>query len=441
MAEALLFFGVTEANEHTIWQSSGTTAGTKPLINANIGVSGGDELGIPGPILFCADNKIYAQAQNSDGNNLLVWDIPTASYDIFNCPTNQSDVLNPQGFAAYDAGSGLLVYFNGTYQSGLTATNELFSTDGTPSGTTMIQGPVVGLNPSSLAVAYGSLFFCGSDGSNDVLFAYNGSGMPAPVGVDVVNPAYLTVSAVGTHLQLIYPYPIRPPPVKLPLFMSGQDSNGATWLYQYDDANLIEIAPASASSSGLQPYNLVSLGWQTSLRVGMFELVLNHSALFFSGVNASNQRGLWMSLGTSETTAEIATPTFPGVSSLNPFNLTSFNNKLYFTGQDTDTGGRGLFVYDPVANRTSEIIASSAADLDPGYWNADWGGLNQITMTVFNNELYFSASGPTGSSGALSVPNLWRTNATLNSHGAATPQQVYIQSGGLEPWSLTTADL
>ena len=446
MAEELVFFG-TGANQFTIWKSDGTSSGTKPLINASVL---GDDYGsgdygsghtVPGPILFYANNKIYAQGLDSSGANLLVWN--TQGYNIFNSSGNLASALTPQAFAAYDG----RVYFNGRYQkhtSQLEPTNELFSTDGTAGGTTATSNS--DLSPGSLAVAFGKLFFSGNNGSDNVLYAYEG-GQAAPVGGagfdDLFNPRYLTVSVVGKELAFEFPTPHLSPPASL--FMSGQDSTGATWLYRYDGANLTKIVPASLSGSpsGLQPYNLNGLVWPAGIEAPGYQ-----SALFFSGVNANNQYGLWMSGGTSETTREIDLPLPSGGdanSSVYPFNITAFegNGMLYFTGYDTYINGfpskRGLFVYEPMENHVGHIIKSSEAQLDPGF-NTDWEGpsfFNQTTMTVFNNDLYFSAQAGTG---AESVPNLWQAN--LNSQGTgAAPAPVYLESGGLEPYSLTTAEL
>ena len=193
--------------------------------------------------------------------------------------------------------------------------------------------------------------------------------------------------------------------------------------------------------------------WETTIEIPIgphkdVTIALRHNAVCFSGINQSGHRELWMSQGTNETTSNIHIPSFSGVTSHDPYNITAFRNKLYFTANDTGTGARGLFVYDPVANKTTEIINSSVADLNPpGDWQAGWGDKNQYTLTVFNNQLYFCA---TSGSGQESL-NLWRTDGTTNSSGQATPHLVYpslsnssfdnIGQAGLQPFSLTTADL
>jgi hypothetical protein len=474
MTEYLLFFGADSVGNTTIWKSDGTTSGTQTiaaaaglnsteqaevLVYGTLG--GGDELARPGPVLFYADDKIYTMAgsvvgaQQDNNEQLLVWDTHGKSdlrdwtCQVIN-PYNGSS-FQPQGFAAYDG----LVYFNG--QNFDTLTNELYSTDGT--SVTQISPSGSGLDPSSLCVAFGQLFFSGNNGSDNVLYAYDGSGEPYQVA-DVYNPQYLIVSNYGASFfpsggigPTIPGFP--PPTPKIPLFMSGQDSpGGPTWLYRYDaDGSVTKIAPASAPSSGLQPYGLAGLSWQTTSVVSLpwdhnAKLPIYHAAVCFSGLHHNGKRGLWISGGTSETTTQIDFG-LPSGLDLNPFNLTSLNGMLYFTGQDinnlpqnkTNEGpgapGYGLYAYNPLTGDISEVINSGAYDFT---FNAVFGGLNQPTMTAFNSDLYFGAlSNLTTASSPETVNNLWR--AHLDSQGNASPSPVYVlQDFALSPYSLTTTD-
>jgi hypothetical protein len=60
-----------------------------------------------------------------------------------------------------------------------------------------------------------------------------------------------------------------------------------------------------------------------------------------------------------------------------------------------------------VTNKASEIINSSVLGLDPQYQPGWYGDpfYNQINMTVFNNNLYFSGTEPVGGQG---IPNCGR---------------------------------
>jgi hypothetical protein len=255
MAEQLIFFGVSAAGNTTVFKSNGTAAGTAPIIDTDLGVSGGigSELGAPGSVLLDYGKTILAQGYSGGTTVLWIYTKPvppatTGAYTHFDFePTETPPAF---GFVEYKG----LVYFNGAvFATG----SDLFSTSGTVAGTVPIT--TSSLNPTSLAVAYDKLFFAGGS-DPQTLYSYDGSSSPpAPVGVGVVSPSSLTVAFVGTLFVLPDPaLPFFHPP-QPPLFMSGKDSSG-TWLFQYDGSSLTKIAPTTAPSIGLAPYNLVNLG-------------------------------------------------------------------------------------------------------------------------------------------------------------------------------------
>jgi hypothetical protein len=405
----------------TIWQSDGTEHGTIP-INASVGVNFTciNPLAAAGGSYFFysllveppkCSGKIYAQ---STSGQLLVWDTHASinaqgiaeaaplqkwTHDVYEYTENDNPagtVLDPQGFTLYNG----RVYFNGTFGGAsseggvlLISVQELFTTDHLQ----MIPGPGgvgAGLNPTSLTVAFNTLFFAGNDpvSGNNVLFAYDGSATPATApGIDVnsapFSPAYLTFFSNSATL-----------------FMNGQDSAGNQWLWRYDGANPpVNIDP---TSSGLQPYNLVSYPVTYPFECQGVELQIGQQILFFSGVRDDGKRGLWMSLGTKETTQEIPTPTpsspdnsTDGSTSVYPFNLTVLAPYLCFTAYDTYINGfpsgRGLFAYDALTNRLSEPYHSSTVNFDPESDIPSSGGLSQITMTgpfPGTGDLYFSGA-------------------------------------------------
>jgi hypothetical protein len=221
----------------------------------------------------------------------------------------------------------------------------------------------------------------------------------------------------------------------------------------YDGSKLTKIAPYTLNdaSSGLAPYNLVNLEWETVsyIPVGPYPnvaITLRHNAICFSGVNQDGYRGLWMVTADANgtmITSNIHIPPFPGVPSYDPFNLTAWKNKLYFTAGDVSAAGelgRGLFVYDPAINETTEIIPSWV--VNQLWWQPNWGANNQYTLTVFKGELFFCGMMNPG-------PGLWRTDAIID-NGKATAYPVYptptaenwpVSDSGLQPVSLTTAIL
>jgi hypothetical protein len=437
MTEALIFFGQSAAGHNTIFKSMGAPANTAPIVDRQLGGTLGGELSFPGRILLGFDKKILAQGTHNGSSVLWIYDGVAGTYTPY---TPGGSDFSPIGFVEHNGA----VYFNGNVSG---QGNYLFFTDGTAEGTNWIAGS--NLNPTSLAVAYNKLFFAGDAGSGPVLYSYEGGrAPPAPVGVDVLNPSSLAVAFVGTLNVLPDPdLPFVDPP-QPPLFMSGKDSTG-TWLFKYDGSNLTKIAPTTAPSGGLTPSNLVNLEWVQTSKVGPLNLESWHRVLCFSGANPSGGRAVWISLGTTETTTQIPMPPgWPGPDLgiyIDPYNLTPFNGRLYFSAYDSPNGQRGLFVYDPVANETTHIIPSFAYFLDAEA-STDWGdgALNQYTMAVFNNKLYFNAS-QGGLDGSTLVfvgkPSLWSIHGAPTT-GFATPTLVSAGGGqdGLQPFSLTTAN-
>jgi hypothetical protein len=458
MAETLLFFGTDSNGSASIWLSDSNTfryISDSPSAAVNNWTTPPD-VWTPPPILLCAGNPttyIYAPAVNGQ---LLVWDTSHWTSALLG-----SEELNPQGFA-WDGNE--LVYFNGSVQSGLaTLTQDLWSSH----GGAVHQITTTGVDPVSLTWGpYLKLFFGGNDPSsgNNVLLAYGGSGQPGPApgtngGDPPFNPAYLTC--------VFNPMPEAP---GMSIFMSGQDSTGQnarTCLYLYD----YEKPPQNIdpTKNGLQPCNLVWLEDFFDFKILGKPVGGGFGVLFFSGVNDSGKRGLWMSLGSKETTVEIPTPTPAGDwvkenASVYPFNLTPVwaigpnttppvlpRSVLYFTAYDTYVNGfastRGLFVYDPVENQVIHVIDSGKVQLDPSFeigWEVPPSegpvNYNQTTMTFFNDDLYFAALAGTGSE---SLSNLWKANLNRDSYGhTANPDTVYVEGGeGLQPFSLTTTIL
>ena len=128
MAEQLIFFGVSAAGNTTVFKSNGTAAGTAPMIDTDLGDSGGigSELVAPGPVLLDYGKTILAQGY-SGTTVLWIYTKPvppatTGAYTHFDFePTETPPAF---GFVEYKG----LVYFNGAvFATG----SDLFSTNGT----------------------------------------------------------------------------------------------------------------------------------------------------------------------------------------------------------------------------------------------------------------------------------------------------------------------
>ncbi|MEL6496111.1 MAG: hypothetical protein AAFQ41_13470, partial [Cyanobacteria bacterium J06623_7] len=114
--------------------------------------------------------------------------------------------------------------------------------------------------------------------------------------------------------------------------------------------------------------------------------------LYFTADNGESGRELFVSDGTVEGT-QLLTDLRPGSSNYgynygsNPYNLTEFNGKLYFTAND-GTSGNEIFVTDGTAEGTQLV-----ADINPGESNFGSSyGSYASGLTVVGDELFFAAN-------------------------------------------------
>jgi ELWxxDGT repeat protein len=168
--------------------------------------------------------------------------------------------------------------------------------------------------------------------------------------------------------------------------------------------------------------------------------VLNGKVLF-NGIDAAGNEGLWVTDGTAAGTQELT-----GVSGANPGGLfhgwnpvfTVFNGEVLFTGLDA-ANNFGLWVTDGTAAGTHELTNISGAN--PGPAGGLFGGEPVVApadFTVFNGEVLFNGIDAAGLSG------LWVTNGTAaGTHeltgisGAYTGGPTGSAPGGLDPSDLT----
>jgi ELWxxDGT repeat protein len=221
------------------------------------------------------------------------------------------------------------------------------------------------------------------------------------------------------------------------LFFRAQDSSGNSELWMSDGTaagtvKVKEINPATNGFIGSNPRNLT---------------VFNNK-LFFSAEDSSGNSELWMSDGTAAGTVKVKeiNPATSGTTGSHPYNLTVFNNKLFFSAEDssfnselwmsdgTEAGTvkvkeinptlnshvHNLFVFNGKlffsaqdTNGNSELWVSDGSEagtvkvkeINPGTSGSD-SGSNPRELTVYNNKLFFHAQDSSGNS------ELWMSDGT-----------------------------
>ena len=170
----LIFFGDDNDGQGTLWTEDGTgsTARVAPVglpgtetipgaASTGLNLDAGDELGVPGPVLFSYGGMIY-MAGADDNGSVGLWvsqGTGASTKEIVGAWGENSFGVDPQDFVAYDGE----VYFNGLVSEGLLTGQELFVTNGTSAGTLQLSDSA--LAPSSLAVYDGLLYFNGAGGN------------------------------------------------------------------------------------------------------------------------------------------------------------------------------------------------------------------------------------------------------------------------------------
>ncbi|KIX21896.1 hypothetical protein SY27_04220 [Flavobacterium sp. 316] len=274
---------------------------------------------------------------------------------------------------------------------------ELFITDGTAGGTTVLldiypgpNGSDVSDNPDFYAELNGELYFWAREASGpSSLWKTNGT----PAGtVKIIDPIFAGGGTpMVTYNDKIYFLAYSTAGQNPELYVTDGTSSG-TGLF-------LEINPSTAANlaAGSSPNNLF----------------VYDGYLFFSADDGTNGRELWRTDGTAVGTTMVAdifpntlNPSFGKGS--NPDYFIEFNNELYFAARGYDVGlnqitGNELYKYSNT-NGWDRI-----KDIYPGNLNSGIGSNNPFFM--LNNELYLAAQDGTAGANQFEI---WKTDGTEN---------------------------
>jgi ELWxxDGT repeat protein len=278
---------------------------------------------------------------------------------------------------------------------------ELWRTDGTAAGTTLVKDIRPG-SPSSSAGNWsplvnvnGTFFFAAHDGSTAIeLWKSDGT-------------------AAGTQLvKDIYPGMANSLPGVFGGSVAFQGMLFFANTYAVDDgAELWKSDGTAAGTTRVKDINELPLGASFPA-----DLTVVGTTLFFTAFDPTGGDELWKTDGTSAGTVRVA-DIVAGTGSSSPFNLRAVGNTLLFVAND-GANGTELWTSDGTASGTILLkdIAAGAASSSPS------------SLTVVGNTLYFAADD------GVSGNELWKTDGTAA--GTVLVKDIAPGSGSSLPGSL-----
>ncbi len=433
----LTYFVATDiASGRELWRTDGTPAGTTLFKDIRPGPSGSEpaHLTAVGDTLYfsaCLEDtgcELWKSDGTPDGT-MLVKDIyPGNSPSPTNRPMSLTAVSNVLYFTADDGENG----------------REIWRSDGTDGGTTLVQDIKPGVNssePANLIDVAGTLYFTADNASNGVelwrssgtgvilIDIRSGGGSSSPedlvnfgdtlffsanggdgAGREVWKSDGLTTQRVTDINETGNSRPTSLTVVGTELFFSATDGPSGVELWKTDGTigNQVQVADINPGGNS-NPDNLTPVGGTT---------------LFFTANNGTDGVELYTSNGTPGNA--VVLDVIPGGPGLNPSHLTVVGSRVFFSGDGgAALGGRELWRSDGTLAGTARVrdIANGEDSSHPG------------SLTNIAGVLFFSAE--TDANGR----ELWTSDNPPSNPSASLFKDIFINQGDALPNSLTVVNL
>ena len=342
-----LYFRASDGiNGYELWESDGTTSGTKMVKNINPGSS--DSY----PYNFVKlNNKIFFTADNgSNGRELWESDGTEAGTKLVKDINVGSNGSNIQHLASHNNRLYIMA------DDGVKGT-ELWISDGSASGTKLLKDINVGTSsstPHSFTVYKGKIYFIADDG-------IHGSELWVTDGTTSETKLLKDIKAGSSHNQIGY----------LTVF------DNKLFFRAEDSSHGFEMWVTDGTTNGTVLFKDINPGTASSYAYKY--TVLNNTLFFIASGSGSNNIELWKTDGTSSNTS-LVKDINSGNNSSSPDELFSYNNKLYFNAY-TNTYGRELWESDGTETGTKLI-----KDIREGV-----NGSTPASFKIFKGKLFFTA--------------------------------------------------
>jgi ELWxxDGT repeat protein len=363
---AQLFFSAYDSvHGYELWVTDGTSPGTRMVADIGPGRTGSN------PSIFTAFNgKLYFSADDSiHGAELWVSDgtqSGTAMIKDINPGSSASSIFGssvvPSGFN-YNMNeyNGKLYFRANDGVHGI----ELWTTDGTTSGTVMVAdiwpGPGDG-RPYCITPFNGKMYMAGKDSLHGFeLWVSDGTSAGTALVKDIN-----TDTTAGSDLANF----------------SGFIPFGNKLYFQAkNDATGYELYSTDGTSAGT---TLVKDIWPgpTSSNAGYFDLIAYNGSLYFPAKDSINNMQLWISDGTSAGTSMLKMLSSYSYNAF-PTKMINYNNRLVFTAATDSVNKRQLWTSDGTAAGTHTISPPISPNSNPL--------ANDFPMCIAGGKLFMNA--------------------------------------------------
>jgi ELWxxDGT repeat protein len=385
------FVADDETHGYELWKSDGTPGGTTLVkdIHTSSNSFPSNLFESEGLLYFAADDgtrgrELWRSDGTPDGTT-LVKDINTTTKPFFGF--NRPGSSSPSGM--FKLGSEVFFSANDSTHGA-----ELWKSDGTPEGTTLVKDINLGgpeSSPSQFKMFNGQLYFSADDGSQGVeLWKTNGT----PEGTTLVKDI-----SPGTNSS---------EPSQLTILGNN------LFLQANDNIHGVEIWKSDGTPEGTTLVKDINPGLGSALDLAGIKAVGNN--LYFKAEDGAHGNELWKSDGTPGGTTL--------VKDINSSNIGSavggavvLGDNFYFTSDD-GAHGNELWKSDGTPGGTSLV-----KDIQPGVSSGIPG--DQTNLVIFNDFIYFVAND--GSSGF----EIWKSNGTPE--GTTLVKDINLGVGGSSP--------
>jgi ELWxxDGT repeat protein len=378
-----IFTGANDAGGYELWATGGTAATTGVILDINPG----PESSSPNAFVALGSNVIFAATDDTHGRELWITNgtaVGTTRLTDINA-TPFRDGLPSFFTAAFSTGvvNNKLVFQGDDGVNGI----ELWATDGTPGGTSMLldlfPGSTSGTpnsgGPGQFVTVGTNAFFLGNSSLGNELYVTDGT----PGGTQFVKdiaPGTTGGMPNNPQIQFMTSYAGK-------LFFAASD------LADTSTAFNTELWMSDGTPGGTQVVKEINtspnddpVGNPFKPNAFVSSLTVANGHLFFIAADTGGfapDRQLWVSDGTNVTTVKLSS-----FANHSPQFLTSVGNRLYYVGTNNDpiaSGGVGTELF------TSTGGAPTAIDINTSNNSGFSGSSNPTNLTNVNGTLYFSA--------------------------------------------------